>query len=215
MKKNLLIYLVLPGFVINNFISTVVFADPEVVASARHATGIDGVPVEAVEEFPSQKSNELSFEAGIFPFNPYYYGLSIGAGYTYYFNNTFGWEVVHATQYFAVDSGLTSQLADKYQVNPQSIQTVNFTASSDLVYAFAYGKFAFFKDYIRYFRADVLLGPGMASSNVATNLAVDFGIRVDFFTGETFVWKFEARDTLCFGGVGNILSFSLGTGIRF
>jgi len=176
---------------------------------------IDGVPVDAVEVFPTVKTHEIELGIGLFPFNAYYYGLSIGAGYTYNFNNTFGWEVLHFDQFFSIEKGLTSELADKYQVNPTSIETLRYDVSSDLSYVFANGKFAFDKDYIRYFRTALLLGPGLVSTDQRSELAANFGLRFEFFSGDSLAWKFEARDSLPFGGIGNVLSFQLGTGIRF
>lgn len=179
------------------------------------ASRIDGVPVEAVETFPNPKAHELSLGAGIYPFNPYYTGLTIGAGYTYHFSNTFGWEVIHGDQYFSVEKGLTAELADKYQVNPQSIEAVRYTFSSDMVYVFANGKLAFLKDYIRYFRSALLLGPGLVNTTERSEVAANFGAFFEFFTGDTFAWKCEVRDSLPIGGIDNVLTVSLGTGIRF
>ena len=176
---------------------------------------IDGVPVEAVEEFPNLRRHEVSLDAGIYPFNPYYEGLSIGGGYAYHFSSSLGWEVVHAQQFFSVQNGLTAELADKYQVNPQTIETVKYAFSSDFLYVFANGKFAFASDYIRYFRAALLVGPGLVNTNERSEAAANFGARFEFFTGDTFAWRFEARDSLCVGGIGNVLTMSLGTGIRF
>jgi outer membrane beta-barrel protein len=176
---------------------------------------IDGVPVDAVETFPTVKTNEIEIGVGLFPFNAYYYGLSVGVGYTYNFNNTFGWEVLHADQYFSVEKGLTTELANNYQVNPQSIEELRYDFSSDMSWVFANGKFAFDKDYIRYFRAALLLGPGVVSTDQRSEFAASFGLKTEFFTGDSLVWKFEARDSLPFGGIGNVLSFQLGTGIRF
>ena len=76
-----------------------------------------------METFPSLKPHEISLGVGFFPFNAYYYGISIGAGYTYHMNDTVAWEIIHVDQYFSVDKGLTSELADKYQVNPTTIET--------------------------------------------------------------------------------------------
>jgi hypothetical protein len=176
---------------------------------------LDGIPVEALEVFPSAKSHELSLDVGIYPFNPYYTGFSVGGGYTFHFGSAFGWEVVHANQFFSVDKGLTAELADRYQVNPQQIEMLRYLFSSDFQYVFANGKLAFLEDHVRYFRGALLLGPGLIETSARSAFAACFGARFEFFTGETFSWKVEVRDGLGFGGADNILTFALGSGVRF
>lgn len=176
---------------------------------------IDGVPVDAVERFPSVKDHEISLSAGLFPFNSYYYGLAVGGGYTYNFNKTWSWEVFHADAFFSVDKGLTTELADQYKVNPQTIEELRYDFSSDAEYIFANGKFVFAKDCIRYFQAGLLFGPGVVSTSQRTEFAANFGLQFEFFSGESVAWKFEARDDLPLGGISNALTFSVGTGFRF
>ena len=182
---------------------------------AAEAQRMDGVPLEAVETFPNLKNHEVSLGAGIYPFNAYNYDLAVGAGYTYHFSNTFAWEVVHGDQYFSVAKGLTSELADKYKVNPATIEKVQTNISTNVVFYFLNGKFAFLKDTIRYFRTGLLTGPSLVLTDQRNGLGVDLGLRFEFFSGESMVWKFEARDTVSIGGIENLMSFAVGTGFRF
>jgi hypothetical protein len=46
------------------------------------AKPLDGVNLEAVETYAEPRSNEINLGVGIYPFDAYYYGLSLNAGFT-------------------------------------------------------------------------------------------------------------------------------------
>src|SRR5271154_3424536 len=50
---------------------------------------LDGVTMEAVETYANPRSSEISLGIGVYPFDSYYYGMSINAGYTYHFSRNF------------------------------------------------------------------------------------------------------------------------------
>lgn len=189
-----------------------------VVAGASEKNGVkpmDGVIIDAVETYQNPKSQQADFGLGVWPLNPYYMGFSLDAGYTYYYNKTYSWEVLHADYIYTVDSGLTSQLAENYGVNPEQIDRLNLLISTNLQYAHAYGKFIFLKEYIRYFRASFLGGPAFLVTNKEATVGLGVGYRLETFVNDKFSWKLEARDVYAFGSIGNTLAFIFGTSYGF
>jgi hypothetical protein len=176
---------------------------------------LDGVNLEAVETYAEPRTNEIGLGVGIYPFDAYYYGLSINAGYTYHINRNFAWEVVNAQYFFSFEKNLTTELADLYSVNPTTISSLSYIISTNAVYSFSYGKSVLFEDFIRYWRSSVLFGMGVAETTGQNSIAGSLGLKFEMFTGENFSWKFEARDSLAFSGLNNYLTFVFGTGLSF
>ena len=176
---------------------------------------LDGVTIEAVEDYLTPKTSQLDFAMGVFPFNSYYLGLSLNAGYVYNFSPNFSWEVVHAAYVFDYQKGLTTELADKYSVQPQTIETLTYIISTNILYVFSYGKFVLLKDYIRYFRTSALFGLGLVGKSLSTGFGVDLGVKIEVFTSETFAWKLEVRNTTVVNNFDNNTSFTLGPSIQF
>jgi hypothetical protein len=175
---------------------------------------LDGVNLEAVETYAEPRTNEIGLGVGIYPFDAYYYGLSLNAGFTMHFSRNFAWEIVNAQYFFGFQKNLTTELADVYSVNPTTIPELNYIVSTNGAYSFSYGKSVLFEDFIRYYRDSALFGLGAVKTSDATSFAVNIGLKVEMFTTENFSWQFEARDSFAFTG-NNYLTFILGTGLSF
>lgn len=177
---------------------------------------LDGVIVEALESYRNPKTNQVSFDLGIWPFNAYYNGFSVNAGYTYFVNKTLAWEVLDGSYLYTVDKNLTSQLAQNYGVNPVQIERLNYVISSNAIYFHSYGKFILAKEYIRYFRSGAMGGVGLVSSNKNTNVAASIGWRFEVYTNDNFSWKLDIRDFISLSSdLTNNLAFNLGTAYSF
>jgi hypothetical protein len=175
------------------------------------AKPLDGVNLEAVETYAEPRTNEIGLGVGIYPFDAYYYGLSLNAGFTMHFSRNFAWEIINAQYFFGFQKNLTTELADVYSVNPTSIPELNYIVSTNGAYSFSYGKSVLFEDFIRYFRDSVLFGLGAVKTTDSTSFAINTGIKVEMFTTENFSWQFEARDSFAFSGN----NYLLGTGLSF
>lgn len=176
---------------------------------------LDGDKIQAVETYENPKTQQIFFGLGLWPLDPYYNGFSVNLTYTRYLNKTYSWDVASLDYIYTVDSGLTSQLADSYQVQPQSIERLNFVLTSDMNYTFAYGKTIFLKKYIRYFRSSLLAGPGLVITNQESAVGMDVGWRIETFVNDNFSWRVEARYLYTFGAVRNNLAFIFGTAYAY
>lgn len=176
---------------------------------------LDGVRIQAVETYQNPKKQQLDFGLGLWPMDPYFNGFSVDVGYNRFFNKTYAWEVAHIDYIYSVDTGLTSQLADRWSVSPQTINRLNFVFSSNLRYTLAYGKFVFMTKYIKYFRASVLAGPAFVLASQGSSVGLGAGFRFETFVNNDFSWKVEVRDIYAFGNLNNNLAFVLGTAYGF
>jgi hypothetical protein len=184
-------------------------------AKAEGPAPIDGVSVEAVETYQNPKSRQIDIGLSLLPLNPYFNAFGIDVGYTNYFDKTYSWQIVDLDYVYTVNTGITSQLAQTYGVNPNSIERLNFLVSSNFQYVFAYGKFIFAKQYIRYFRSAALIGPTYASSNKESTIGGNIGLRFEVFVNDDFSWVFQMRDIYMPSNIGNNLAFVLSTAYGF
>ena len=182
-------------------------------------TPLDGVMIKAVETYPNPKSSELSFGVGLFPFNTYYNGFSVHAGYSHHFNKKWAWEILNAHYVYATNTDVTSQLAEKHKVNPEEeIEKLEFVASSNGIYTHSYGKFVSFEEHIRYFRTSFVFGLGYLNTNEKGSITINIGEQFEVYINDSFSWKIEVRDYLTVeedGSVENTVAFSLITGFSF
>ncbi|MDR3607070.1 MAG: hypothetical protein P4M08_06795 [Oligoflexia bacterium] len=176
---------------------------------------MDGVTLEAVETYAEPRTNEIGLGVGIYPFDAYYYGLSVNGGYTFHINRNFAWEVINAQYFYSFQKNLTTELADKYSVGPQTIPTLTYIVSTGGEYSFSYGKSVLFESFIRYFRTSALFGIGVVKRTDLNSASGNFGLKFEMFTSGRFSWKFEARDNVAVSGLSNYLTFILGTGLSF
>jgi outer membrane beta-barrel protein len=190
-------------------------SDDETLAELYQPRTLDGVTVEAVETYLSPKDNEFNLGAGFYPFNSYYNGMSVNAGYTYNINRAFAWEIVNASYIYTFDKGLTAELADKHGVEPRSIERLRFSFSSNIGITHSNGKLIFASEHVRYFRSSVLIGGGMLNTSQRSMAAANIGLRFEVFTGQNFAWKLDVRNSIAIPDFEQFVSFSLGTGFSF
>jgi outer membrane beta-barrel protein len=176
---------------------------------------LDGVTIEALETYRNPKNSQLTFDVSMLPFNAYYTGFGINAAYIYVINKTWAAEMTGAYIY-SVEKGLTSELAQNYAVNPESIERIQTTVAGNAIYYHSYGKFILLKEYIRYFRSGFLLGAGYVITNTTGYVAGSLGWKFEVYVNDVFSWKFEIRDLITAQkGVTNNVAFSLGTAYSF
>lgn len=178
------------------------------------ARPLDASPVRSVERVVFPGAHEVGLGAGIYPFDPFFFGFTASADYTYWFSGDWAWEILHGTYVFSVDKNLTIDLADNYQVNPQEIIRLQYLADTNLQYAFAYGKSIFGGTVIRYFRASALGGFGVLRVSDLTRPAAAMGVKIDLYVTRTVSMRVEVRNsTALSGGFSSYPRFELGVGI--
>lgn len=152
---------------------------------------LDGVPIKAIEEYPSIKTNEYTVGFTALPFDPYYYGYALNLGYNRYFNKKWGWNVVDLILVFGAEKPLTTGLVERHRVAPSTIEKAEFLLVSNAKYVLSYGKSIFFDKYIRLTRTELIFGMGGMSTSFQTHITLNMGLQLDFVMSEKFSWKVE------------------------
>lgn len=180
------------------------------------AQSIDGVPLTALENFPEQRRNALSLEVGYLPFNTYYTGLSAVAGFTRVFSTSWSWEIFSGQYVFPFQTDVTSELAEKYYVNPKSIERLSYTVSSNIQWTAFYGKSLWLGEFIRHFRGSFFVGPAFHATTETSGYGASFGFHLETFVKPSLAWILAARDTLRITpSTRNDLAFTAGTRVSF
>ncbi len=178
----------------------------------RDRQTMDGVSLHAVENMFFPGANELDLGMGLSPFNAYYTAIGIYGGYNYYFSEDLGWEILHGGYTLDVQNSLLQYLAATYNATISSFESLNFFFSSNLVWIHSYGKFVFLRNFIRYFKSALIIGPAVVNTSKSTYLSVDGGIRFDMYFSDRMLVRFEIRDYLTLNGLNSFIFFNLGTG---
>jgi len=177
---------------------------------------VDGVYVEAVQEYIAPKKNQVELDFGIWPLQPYYNGFSIDVSDVYHFSKSTAWEIANLSYLYTVDTGLTQELASNHGVTPQSIERMNYIVSSNYLWDLIYGKFLLFENNIRYFRSGFLVGPALMISDQKSYVGACVGWSFETFASDRMSWKAQIRDNYAAGSnYPHNLVFSLGTTYGF
>ncbi len=184
-------------------------------AEMYHSSLLDGTPIEAVESYLIPKQHQIEVGISLYPFDPYSTGIALDFGYLQNITQSLSWQIIDADLFSSFQSGLTSQLAQNYSVNPTTIEHLSYIISTNLNYYFFYGKFIFFKKAIRYIRGSLLFGGGLLGTSLKNQGAGNFGTAFEVLINDTFSFKFTLRDSLAIPSFTNYVTFALETGVNF
>jgi hypothetical protein len=95
---------------------------------------IDGATVYTIENFRQVGNNQVSVTYGLYPMDAYFTAFDLGGAYSYFFSDNMGWEVLRFSYFFNSKTDLTQQLADRFSVNPASIDSPKNALSSSFLY---------------------------------------------------------------------------------
>lgn len=174
---------------------------------------IDAVPIQALETYANPKNHGLALGAGIFPLDPYFFAFGIHASYTYFFNSSLAWEMIDGSYAFTVRKNLSSELADKYNVRPETIERLEYVIASSLMVLPTYGKTVLFKSVLQNIRTGLLIGPGFYKTSLTSGPTVHLGAMFENYIDETFSWRLEIRDHIGLSDGKNFFSINLGTAV--
>lgn len=161
---------------------------------------LDGVFINALDQYPSLKKNEFSIGVDFLPVDPYWYGLGISGSYTRYLDKKWGWEVLNVNAIFQIEKSLLNGIAERLKLEPQEIvETTSYIISSNLKYVLSYGKNIFLDKYIRRNRTELIAGLGTIGTNQKNYLSVNLGFQIDFAINEKYSWKVEFIDYIAIG----------------
>lgn len=176
---------------------------------------LDGIVVEAVESYPNPLGSEFGLGVGLYPFNAYYMGILFNGSYLHQISRTWGWEVANISYAYSYEKSLTTELADRFAVNPSRIDRLSFVLSSNMHRNLANGKFVFGGDHIRYFTLTAIGGLGMVKTTFKNSVSADLGFRFEVMSSKRFSWRLDVRDGMTLSGFDQIVTFVFGTGIHF
>jgi outer membrane beta-barrel protein len=187
---------------------------PEVTVDQTEGKPIEGVTIEALETYQVPKNNQMGIALGVFPFNSYFTGWALSAFYDYRINKSVTWEIINAAYVFSTATNLTTQLAQTYSVNPQTIEKLQYIASTDFLFTTTRGKLLFRDDFIRNFTYQLIVGLGLLNTTQTSEVFGSVGLGMEQVLSDTFTVRLEFRDMIAVDG-RNFAYFTLGTGLNF
>jgi outer membrane beta-barrel protein len=161
--------------------------------------------------------HELNLSIGVLPLDAFVKGLTVGGNYTLHFNHLWGWEIVRAYGVVAdLESGLNSELSDM-QISPTPFETVEWSATSSVVFKPLYGKFAIANRTLIFSELFLVAGVGYGWRTNSQNVVLNGGLGARIFLGTYVSLRFDVRWEGFFSGLTelhNEISLALGVSVH-
>lgn len=184
----------------------------------------------AIQNRIFHRSHELDLTAGYMSGDSFYYAYPIGMGYTFNFNEHWGWEVARGEYIFTSEKDILNDIRELGQQFTEFRQP-KYMIHSHLMYKPLYGKSAWRNRGIINHETYFFLGGGVLnyewiypeddprSQNTDTDYAtsISFGVGSKYFLNKNWCLNFEIRDMvhLYEKETENRIYFGIGLGWRF
>ena len=146
--------------------------------------------------------HEVTLGVGALPADPYFKGLTVGAGYTWNFSPSFAWEVANFTYSFDFSSHIKQQVlahAILTPGQPPSFPQITWFAATHIVVKPIYGKQALFNTRVVHLEAYLLLGPAVVNQtgpNDRFAVGLDGGVGLRLHLTQLTSFRLDAGDLL-------------------
>jgi outer membrane beta-barrel protein len=182
--------------------------------------------VYAIQNRIYHRYHELDLTAGYMADEDFYYPFPVGIGYTYHFNDHFGWEVARAQWILTQEKDLKKELEDQFGLTPSEVGEPQYMIHSHLLLKPFYGKEAVWNRGIINNETYFLIGGGVihyekkfTDRGTETEDAPSFsaGVGTKFFLNQNFCINIELRDLVNFreNNTENRIYLGVGLGFRF
>ncbi len=142
-------------------------------------------------------TNEISLFFGTLPLDAFTKGLTLSGSYTMHLSDIWAWEVVHGFESFHVDTSLKEDL-EAFGVQPTPFEVLNRFITSNIVFKPVYWKGAWLNDKMLHGELFLVGGGGYGWFTRSQRAAVDFGIGMRFYLGNTIWVRLDIRHNVFF-----------------
>jgi outer membrane beta-barrel protein len=173
----------------------------------------------AIQQRKYRMGVELELGGMFEPIDAFSKGLAPEGSLTLHFDDDWGWEVLRGGYVARLNTSLRTQLERDFGVDPTAFDSLQYYASSNLIFSPLYGKFALRNSSLVHMQAFLSFGAAYSHFTSYYAAAPELGAGLRVFLNNTFSVRFDARDAYFFGLTTkkqqNILFLSLGLSINF
>ena len=155
----------------------------------------DAVPkVIAVQSRSYYLSDEFTAQAGYLPLDSFTKYFALGGSYTHFYNDFVGWEVLNGEYTQALDTGLSSDLVNRFGATAIKGDVLQYYVTTNVIYTPLYTKNLLFNKSIVNGETSFVGGVGFSKFDSGNANTFDFGIIFRFLTGKSSSLKFDIRN---------------------
>ena len=179
---------------------------------------VDSGRVVAVQDRPFRLVHEFTASVGVLPIDAFYTGLSLGGAYTLHFNDVIAWEALSFHYSGNVDSGLESELAERWSVLPDGEPELEYLASTHVILTPLFGKFTFLNDSIVHVSTYLSVGGGLAKFDDGFRPQGSIGPGLRLFFGDVVSTRLDLRNIIASDspdGIDYMLHITLSVSFNF
>ncbi|MBW2731181.1 MAG: outer membrane beta-barrel domain-containing protein [Deltaproteobacteria bacterium] len=164
-------------------------------------------------------SHELLLAVGALPKDAFETGLTLQASYAYHFSQLFAWEVVGGTYSFNLATDLSTELRNRFEVQPEREGILEAILHTNLVFKPLYGKIALLNSSMGLAEVFFVIGPAIGFfDDQSRPFGINAGVGLRFFLGRYFSLRLDIRDYAFlpnFAEVDNHFFVSFGLSLTF
>ena len=170
----------------------------------------------AIQVRPYLLQNEFSLRFSYFPLDQFNHFQAVGATYTRYFNDYFGWEIPNASLMKKKSTGLEEFINGKGAVT-ENFDVMNWSIMTNVIFTPIYMKSLSFEKNVIWGDLSFVGGYGITSFEKAKSVnTLDFGVLIRYFIYEKWAVKADLRQYAYLGsGLKPNLEISLGLSFNF
>ncbi len=141
--------------------------------------------------------NELTVYFGTLPLDAFTKGVTLSGSYTMHLSELFAWEIVHGYDSFHVDTSLKDDLA-AFGVAPTPFEVLKYYVTSNVVFKPIYWKGAWLNKKMIHGELFLVAGGGYGWFTRSQRAAVDAGLGMRFYLGQTLWVRLDVRHNVFF-----------------
>ena len=200
-------------------ITTAIISLCSITADAADVASEKAGELYSIETRDLLGNHELSVSFGTLPLDAFDKGITLQGSYTYHFTHLIGWEIIGGTYSFNIDTGLESELDDRFEVSPEKEPRLLALLESNFVFKPLYGKLALINSSVATGEVYLVAGPVLGFlEGGSVPVGLDAGVGLRMFIGRYFSARLDIRDYILlpgFNSVENHLYLGLGLAITF
>jgi outer membrane beta-barrel protein len=181
------------------------------------AEELPGKKIVAVQARKYNLRHEFSLLGGLLPLDAYAKGLTLGASYTFHFNQFFAWETLNFHLSKNLDTGLKQDLQNNFGASPTQFNLVKYMMTSGIVVKPIYRKMIIFNRAVVHGETSFILGGGATKFDQDYRTTVVPGVILRAWLNKAWSIRIDVRDYITLDGFSmkNVLFLGAGLSLNY
>ncbi len=162
---------------------------------AKDEDGDQGLKTLTIQNRQHTMAHEFSAWIGTLPMDAFEKGLTFTGAYSFHFNDLLAWEIGQFTYSYGITTDLEEELeSQQCPMEPTPFETVDYFATSSLVFKPVYGKMAVLNRALIYGEVFIVAGAGYGWMTITHRPIIDVGAGGRIYAGKYVSFRLDVRE---------------------